>query len=208
MSQLHNVISKSPGIETGQALRAASGLGDEEDGLLRLGETLEPSIDILARPEFDIFRRCYRSAGNLSLAAGGAGTFAKGAVFNPAKSGFLVYVVRMQVGSGTTQKLNRRTMVSTTGWAAQGGLTDMDRRSVRASSVAQMFTLTDNTAPGFQLDGELRLANDSYDFVDPIILDPGTGVMAITNVAATNLEVSFIIWERPIAARELLTAGL
>lgn len=71
MGQQHNELHGAGTIQ--RAVVEAVGGAGHELGLERLGETLQPIIDIWSRPEWSILRQEHLGLGETEVAAGGAG---------------------------------------------------------------------------------------------------------------------------------------
>jgi hypothetical protein len=196
MPPIHNAIKY--GTDLLRAYSRFIGLGEDEEGTVRLGETLTPILDLWRHPDADILRRAYR-CGQMAGVAAVAASIAKVQVFMPSTARAIAIIEHISLGSGTAQLLYLRSSTSIAGWTLSGGLTDFDRRSDRNSSICQIYTLNDATTPGFSMNGNLRPANDHIEFDHPgLVLSPGQGVIGLCNVVNTNLQFSVRIVERPL----------
>lgn len=68
------------------------GLGEDENGITRLSETLQGVVDIFGLPEYHLHRRSMRFARKKTVAAGGAGRLSGFQVLNPIGSRVLAVI--------------------------------------------------------------------------------------------------------------------
>lgn len=122
---IHNQLSHGAELQNGIA--TAVGLSRELEGVVRLGETLEPNIDPWSQPEW-AFLRGERLGATKLFAAAVAAEFGIIGIGNPAGSGNIVVVEDVSIGAGVaaiTAQLEvvahsviTGTVVTTTGMAS------------------------------------------------------------------------------------------
>lgn len=196
MHQIHNVLRRSS-----YSAAFSKAVGDtREGGVERYSETLQGVLDLWGRPEFALLRGENLWSGFQSVGAGGAGTFARLGIFNPAGSGLLVVVTHhlLQVAVSGTDSVQLFPTNILLGNTATVFFRDRrDRRSVgavlhfEASATAladQLFALTPlTTAAPVQLE---------------IVLPPGQGFLWRISNDAAGLNGGFIGYQRQLLETE------
>lgn len=107
-----------------------------------------------ARAEFDYLMGRTRAVGSATLAAGGAGTFAKAALVNPAASGVLVVLDEILFALSAIGEISVRQVTSANATGQQRGITD-SRLGTWGSggqlTVCNVTTLVDATSRGIEI---------------------------------------------------------
>ena len=205
---IHNQLSHGAELQNGIA--SAVGLSRELEGVVRLGETLEPNIDPWSQPEWAFLRGerlgCARGA-----AVAVAAEFPYCCFGNAAGSGNIVVVEQITVQSGTAQSCRLEvaadTLVSGTLSAQAFFGSARDRRF--GSTTGRSFFRT-GTDPASTLGGvpteTIIINNTSYvPFVVsvPFILKPGDDLLIIGLTVNTTLDVNWKWRERKAFTGEL-----
>lgn len=209
---LHNKLEQYPQLLKG--FNVATGLLENEEGVIRLGETLTPTIDLFnGRREWALLRGEQWYARRTFIAAGGAGTNAAIGLGNPANSGFAACLVAASVTPAAGNQAcslyaySYATAAAQWGAAAAKGI-PMDRRrqTLVAGSICDI--LNGNTpvgipAGGFDLDYRLKAALDTIDFVAlPQMLYAGDAIMVVANTVVTAINVNLVWYERKCVVNE------
>jgi hypothetical protein len=200
----HNEIHY--GVQFTQAIAKAVGLGDEE-GVIRLAETLTPIIDVWSRPEWAFLigdRLCavFRNEGAV------AGEFSAAALVNPAASGILVVCDAASfdhAGVGTVCQLQMQTeaaIAATLLTSAKGNV--RDRRGA-VNSGANILSGSDaSSGIGVSLEERRSPGNETIDFKAlPVILPPGFGLIQVLILVNTGCAFNFVWRERKLLPGEL-----
>ena len=182
----------------GRALKTA--LGAMDGALERFGETLTPTIDLWARPEWALLRDEELFGTLAAQAAGGVGTFAKVGVFNPAGSNLLVVVLRHSLSLDVAARVELFPIATPLG--NTGTVQMLDRR--RRLSHGAVVHFEASAAAGADQLAEVnvgQLLTQTYDI--PIVLPPGQGFMWRNEDDNANLIASFVGYQRH-ATNEIL----
>lgn len=203
MPPIHNAIKY--GTDLLRSYSRAVGLGEEEEGTVRLGETLTPTLEIFTRPEWALLRGERLATGGAALAAPGAGLINQIQLFNPATSRRIA-VVRWEAGSSATAVYEiRTTQVLLT---LDSGIWKVVRDSRAVNPVAVIFF--DNTAAAAvgtrRFQSPNVLANTPYRYDPWWVLSPGFGLTISTGAQNQALTVNFEWYERPVMPGELFTS--
>lgn len=128
MGGIHNAIKY--GTDILRAYSRAVGLGEEEEGTVRLGETLTPVMDVWSLPEWAFLRGETLWADN-NLIVAVAAEFGFGGVRNPTGSRRVVVVKELVVSTpGATIKVEyRRGVIDADGVDATDNVVTLDTRS-------------------------------------------------------------------------------
>lgn len=203
---LHNALTRATALASG--LSRVMGLLADEEGVSRLGETLQPSWDPWGRwkPEYDLPRGeipLWRGQGD---AAPGAGNYMK-------------HQLRMADGSnriGVVEGVWVRTDVAPpnaifnirlhgTAFATLvGGLYNRDMRASTPTGLLELRTNGDNTNPGTQVGSVINSVTNAFTFFPlNVILIRGFGlyIAAPVNAALTTL---WLAYEREALPGEFL----
>lgn len=205
MPLIHNAIARSA---IGRAFRDLFGLDDESEGVERLGETLTPTADIFGMPESGFLRNerlCWCGIGTTAA----AGVLSWAAIRNPFGSRFLAVLEWFTCdNSGTNAEMATYILGSTgatPGTAAVPQVRDL-RWSVRP--IVQVAYGSDFVTawPGALLVQAQNMRADGYLYKatrGPVVLGPGTAVIAVC--ASANQAFRFSVgWrERPALPGEL-----
>lgn len=206
MSTIHNQLAYAAELQLGIAL--AAGLGREEDGVSRLGETLGPTIDPWSQPEW-AFLRGERLGAGRSFAAAVAAEFGIIAIGNALGSNSVVVVeaisVNMNAGTIVQLEVAADTAVAATLSAAAFMISARDRRF--GSTTGRVFVKTGTDAGstfGAQIEHQTNAVNQFADFKNlPIILKPGDDVLVIGQTVNLAMDVNFKWRERKAFPGEL-----
>jgi hypothetical protein len=203
---IHNQLTESAELQSGIA--RAAGLGTEADGVIRLGETLDPTIDPWSQPEW-----AYLSGERLgaikSFAAAVAAEFGIIALGNAAGSGNIVVVDACSAWPSSAATLNLEvvadSVVSGTLSAAGFAVSGRDRRFGSTQGRTFLKTGTDpGSTFGVAIETQLGLTTQSIDFKSlPVILKPGDDLIVICTTVNVALVANFKWRERKAFKNEL-----
>lgn len=211
MSSLHNALEQYPRLL--QAFGPATGLLETEEGIVRLGETLTPTIDIWnGRREWALLRGEQWYAKRISVAAGGAGTIAAVGLGNPAGSGIaaVLMAASFAAAAGDQGSLYLYSYATATAQWGAGGFTGvpMDRRRVGLAAASQCQVISGNTpvgipAGGFEVETQRNAALVTMPFhALPQMLYAGDAVVILNNTVATTIGVNLVWYERKCVVNE------
>lgn len=204
---IHNQLQHGAELQNGIA--SAVGLSREAEGVVRLGETIDPTIDPWSQPEW-AFLRSERLGAGRGFAAAVAAEFGIVCLGNAAGSGNIVVVEACSgvVGAGTATlqlEVVADTVVAATLSAAAFFVSGRDRRF--GSTVGRTFlkTGTDPVATfGVQLEHQNTVNTAMVDFkCVPIVLKPGDDLIVIAQTVNITLDVNFKWRERKAFTGEL-----
>jgi hypothetical protein len=213
MGGLHNELRRSP---LGRALKNALGDSTSTGQLERFGETLQPTIDLWAQPDWAFLRGEQLWAFNQSVAAV-AGEIGGVAVVNPAGSNRIVIVTagtaeRTVAGSLQISLTTEAVITATYALFAGGGLA-MPTRDSRIAGVAlrtslpQFWTGTNVgalTTTNLRIEQTRHLANEYIRWISPpIVLSPGFALLCEGSTANEALSVGMVGTIRPAFRGEL-----
>lgn len=206
---IHNQLSHGAELQNGIA--TAVGLSRELEGVVRLGETLEPNIDPWSQPEW-AFLRGERLAAVKSFSAAVAAEFSIVGIGNPSGSGNVVVVEAASgaslVAAQTVQlevvahSVITGTVVTTTAVA-----TGRDRRWGSTTGRTFIVSGTDPTNTfGVALEQQ-GVPLTGVEFANfkclPVILRPGDDLIAIGQIVNTALAMNWKWRERKAFNGEL-----
>jgi len=200
----HNAIKAA-----GQFLKAIGisvGLGAEEEGVSRLGETLTPIFNPWELPETAYLRGERLEAGVFDV-TGGAATIPEVLLFNPVGSRLLGVVTRLHwtwittLGAFFTYRLFR-------GVALPGGFVALnsgpvDTRSgqlIAAPAAGLVLAQAANAARagGLEFDSWTVPVNIGVEDLEPVILSPGTGLSFGSQVVGVQRFIGGIRWRERV----------
>jgi hypothetical protein len=166
-----------------------------------LNDVVSPGITLESdRAEWK-FHSGEKLSGNQASLGAVAAQFGKIQLFNPAGSGILVIVDRIEVALGVPDAV--AFYVYNTAFATLANApVALDTRWV-GPPVVQTRTLSDGTQPGSNWFSAFVLANALLIYDQPVILAPGTGIYATTITANELIRTSYIWRERVAETGEL-----
>lgn len=205
MSTIHNQLAYAAELQLGISL--AAGLGREEDGVSRLGETLGPTIDPWAQPEW-AFLRAERLGASSSFAAAVAAEFGILCLGNAIGSNVVVVVEAFDVTAAAQVNFEvvADTTVAGTLSAAAFFVSGRDRRFGSTTGRTFLKTGTDvgNTF-GVLLERKLASATTYTPALVavPLILKPGDDLILIGQTVNVQMNANFKWRERKAFPGEL-----
>jgi len=205
MSNLHNEL-KYIGNET-SGIAIALGAGETDEGVSRLGETLTPVIDIRQYPEY-AFLRGERLCAQLRQQGGVAAEFSSVALVVPAASSFIAIVETVSIDQGVAGALVLLQIASDAQvlatLATTGKGSTRDRRWPTFNGRADILSGSDPALSiGISIEERRKAAAETIDFVHlPIVLTPGTAVVAVHGTLNTAINVNLKWRERQLISRE------
>jgi hypothetical protein len=203
---IHNQLSHSAELQNGIAI--AVGLPSTQDGVIRLGETLDPTIDVWSQPEWAYLRGERLGAGR-GFAAAVAAEFSIVALGNAAGSGNIVVVDKVSAEPSGNLVLSLEvvadSIIAATLSAAAFFGSGRDRRF---GSTAGRTFLRSGTDPGstfgVQLEHQVGATTLFANFTcPPIVLKPGDDLIVIGQSVNLSLDVNFSWRERKAWSGEL-----
>lgn len=202
---IHNQLTDSAELLNG--IGRAAGLS-EGDGVIRLGETLDPTLDVWSQPEWAYLRAERLGAGRLAAPAVAA-EFAIVAVGNAIGSGSIVVIeavsVQCAAAIAVSLEVAADSIVAGTLSAAAFMVSGRDRRfgSTTGRVFAKLGTDVGNTF-GVQLEQRTTSTVAFVDFTSPpIILKPGDDLLIIGQTVNTLINTNFKWRERKAFKNEL-----
>lgn len=208
MPPIHNAIKYGTDLLRGYS--RAVGLGEDEEGTIRLGETLTPVMNLWSLPEWS-FLRGEAILGDTIQVAAGAATFNSGAaVVNPAGSGLIVIVDAITfIVAVVTNDMNLQLATEAQIDAAFVNDVTFERMDTRSAHVSGRSFIShgniNSTAVGVNVETARAVPTSLYGrfaFL-PVILAPGTGCVALQIDDAAAVRVSFRVRERRAVPGEL-----
>jgi hypothetical protein len=203
----HNQLSHGAELQNGIA--AAVGLPRELEGVVRLGETLEPNIDPWSQPEW-AFLRGERLGAIPLFSAAVAAEFSIIAFGNAAGSGNLVVVDGVSFNAQTAGTVVRLevaadTLVSGTLSGQAFAASGRDRRFGATAGRAFLRSGSDpSNTFGVALEHRSNAANEFSDFMSlPCVLKPGDDLLVIVQTVNIGVTASFKWRERKAFTGEL-----
>lgn len=206
---IHNAIKYGTSLLRGYS--RATGLGEDEEGTVRLGETLTPVLDFWSQPEW-AFSRGEIPGVTRVVKNAVAGEFGIIGLLVPAASRRRIVVVELvkiaSIVAGTCflevcteAQINALTAAAQTVGSTRDTRAGFDTASqtISGSAVAQ-------TAGGRQLDVALSTAGGPgglYDAAVPFVLSPGFALAAVGRAANEQIIVTFRYREREAFPGEL-----
>jgi len=200
------------------AQRYATGLAaqlglEEQEGVTTVGPEIMPVLELGEGmpPEMRRWAGERLCGGSISQAAGGAGTFARAVLENPADTAIVAIVEEIWFGMGASASLvDLRTAPNIV-----SGLVGLQVPTFRDTSlqfgtsapVCRVRSAADATSPGSTY-STWRKAGDqiSVQLRHPIVLRSPGSLIVFVQTANIILEASFLWRERPATRRELQTA--
>jgi len=205
---IHNALKYSTELVRGIA--RASGLGEGEEGVGRLGETLDPTIDPWSQPEWAFLRDERLGAGKLS-AGPVASEFSIVALGNASGSNSIVVVEALSAASSAAMngqlEVVADSVVAGTLSAAAFFVSGRDRRfgSTQGRTFGKIGTDVGSTF-GVQLEQQVLGFTSFADFKSlPVILKPGDDLIVIGQTVNLSLTVNFR-WRERLAFKGELPA--
>lgn len=205
---IHNQLDHSAELVGG--ISVAAGLGRDKDGVIRLGETLEPNIDPWSQPEWAYLRG--ERLGSIPLFSPAvAAEFSIIALGNAAGSGNIVVVEDVIFQAATPGTIVRAevvadTVVAATLSAAAFSVSGRDRRFGSTSGRTFLKSGSDlaNTF-GAALEHSSNPVNEfrKFECATPCILKPGDDLLIIVQTVNIALNASFQWRERKAFNGEL-----
>jgi len=204
MAQEHNALKY--GSQISRAAARAYGLGDEETGLSRLGETLQLVADLWSRPEWAFLRNEKLWMVNPSQ-AGVAAEFAQVGIRNPTGSGLVVVVDRLWMRQAISAFVWEWRIAASSAVDATANPNSRDTRNrPAASSNVQTVSIAHSSAArlGFLL-GSSGHPNSSESRLYPadIVLSPGFDFYVGPDTVNQAANVTFVGRERRAFPGEL-----
>lgn len=198
MAELHNALRRTRGLLG--AFQKAFGL-DQSAGVERLGETLQPTLNIFERPEWALLRGEEWFAVDETQTAGGAGNFSKIGIFNPTGSGLLVVVLDHIIRSSTADSV---LLLPTTTLLGNGATVQMLDRRRRVSHGARSHFAADAVAVADRMLTIRSAAAEPMTFRIPIVLPPGQGFVWKSNTDNIQIVAGFVGYQRAMLPSELI----
>lgn len=207
---IHNQLTYSVELQSG--LARATGMSNEAEGVIRLGETLDPTIDPWSQPEWAFLRGERLGAGRTFQAAVPAESSII-ALGNAAGSGNIVVVEAISINSGgASVALTLQVVLDTAVAATLSGqaffASGRDRRW--GSTAGRTFTRSGSdpgtTFGGVQLDEiSTSAANQviKFEIGLPAVLRPGDDLIVVNNTQNQQMTVSWKWRERKAFNGEL-----
>lgn len=209
MSQ-HNELAQYPKLL--QSFNIATGLKENEEGVVRIGETLTPTIDIWnGRREWALLRGEQWYSRRINVGAGGGGTNGGVGLGNPTGSGIVAVLAGVTAyPSAATQQLQMWAYTDAIALANFGAVSygvPMDRRRVGLLAASQAIIRSGGPvgipAGGFELEVHQRAALETYQFYHlPQMLYPGDAIMIIIATTATAMWANLVWYERKCVVNE------
>lgn len=213
MSQ-HNELKQFPKLT--QAYQLATGLAENEEGVVRLGETMTPIVNIWDQPEWALLRGEQHHARRLSQAATGAGRNTFVAIVNPTGSGIVVVVTGISAipgaaGSQLSLLVSTGANVQASALATTFG-TPVDRRLIGgagivpvAQSIAQVIAGDSAGLLGSVVEAEVQrnAALNPLSYMTPWILWANDAILVQTNTANESIALSYRWYERKCVTNEV-----
>lgn len=203
---IHNALKY--GTDLSRALARLTGLGEDEEGLMRLGETLTPTVTIFGETEYAGLRD--ELLGSSTRVQGlVAGEFAQIALLNQSTTRNIVVVDRITATSpgGAAQiDLDMATeaqILATLGATAAGEVRDRRRRDKTQAVTAAGTDPGTQTGVQIEISGTASVTTPAEFKSPPVILTPGVGVVVVLRLVAAALQVTFIFRERRAFPGEL-----
>jgi hypothetical protein len=202
----HNALEQAPEIL--KAYLLAAGLNENEEGVIRLGETLTPTLDIWSQPEWALLRGETPWGFNRVVTAGGAGTMAGVAVCNPASSGIVVVVQKVTTSNMAAGQIHVMMIGTDAALLLQFGNTEQvktrdRRRSTRGQALVRYGNTIVGLFAGDEMEYQQRPANESATFVHlPVMLYANQGLLVQTNDDAAAITVAMSGYERKCILNE------
>jgi len=204
MTPQHNAIKY--GTDVLRGIGNAVGLGDLEEGTGRLGETLQPVLNVWDLPEWS-FLRHERLGAQMGQTGAVVGEFSMFALNNSTGSGYLVIVETVRdMNTGARRLLQMASAAdvasASLGASANGILRDR-RPSVTNNPTIASTQQGSHTALIGQSIDQLEAITSLVDFVAlPVILAPGDSLVVAGAAVNTSLSGGFWWRERPLLPQE------
>lgn len=207
MSQIHNQLDHSAELLGG--ISVAAGLGRDKDGVIRLGESLEPILDPFSLPEW-AYLRAERLGAGRGFQPAVAAEFSIIALGNAAGSGNLVVVESVNILSTVTTQLEvaADSLVAATLGAAAFYVSGRDRRfgSTQGRTFLKIGSDLASTF-GVQLEQQAGAAGVFNSYIStPIVLKPGDDLLIIAQTINTAIQCNWKWRERKAFTGELPAA--
>lgn len=209
MTAVHNAIKY--GTDLLRGFSRAVGLGEDEEGVVRLGETLTPTFDLWGGEEFAFLRR-ERLCGKYALQAAVAAEYSMIALVNRTGSNRLVVVDRVGVRTtavviASLRMASQAEVDATLLDVAQFGIVRDRRWTPLTTSPTGLAMGTDAVQLGLIMEDVYLPAAGStvFQVALPVILSPGHAVVVAGSVLNQALVVHYAWREHQLLPGELGT---
>ena len=205
MAEEHNAIKYGSIISNAASIAAGGGYGDV--GVSRLGETLQPVIDLWRRPEWALLRGERLWAVNPSNVATAA-EFTQVGVRNPAGSGLIVVVTDFNTSHAATNQILEMFIGAS---VAVDSTSTPNARDTRLPILTGVRTVSLATSGAARLGSRLATFNDAaitFNFwTVNVVLSPGFDLYFGPDTVNQAVSVSIRGYERVAFPGELQARG-
>lgn len=200
MADVHNGLKRAPWAKAYAAIVGATREPDVD--IERISETLQGVLDPIFYPD-SFIQAGWLLAQATRTAVATPAIMSAVQLFNPASSGVLAVVTRVDVSSDVVAQFSLRTNDTQRAGGTAGSA--RDRRfppGVSGAGATRLVAVGDVTAAAVggiaAIWGPRALANTNVVFDQPIILPPGAGIDLVTGVVNQFVTGSFSWWERSL----------